>query len=153
MLPWAPQLLGHYFNVKAWLRHKKPVEMHQCHPHQLPLCALMVRPGGGAGGWSRCTGQRCPAPVPGRSCWPAVCQAALIQGVLHVHCPPRRPLSRWSGADFTLQEHHKDVAGVGRGNLRGMEICCLLLHPSHPIKPAPLFRFVSNHKKHKDNVH
>lgn len=24
---------GHYFNVKAWLRHKKLVEMHHRHPH------------------------------------------------------------------------------------------------------------------------
>jgi hypothetical protein len=76
---------GAVFNVKAQTQTTSSLT---------PLCALMVAPvGGGWEGWSRCTGQRCPAPVPARSCWPMVWQAFLIQGVSHVQCPPRQPLS------------------------------------------------------------
>lgn len=90
--------------------------------------------GWGLGVWSRCMGQWCPAPVPGRSCWPTACQAPLIRGVSHVQCPPRRPLSPPAWCRFhTRQDHHKDVCGGG-GSARGAGLCLLLKHTDlHPI--------------------
>ena len=89
----SPFPFRHYFHVKALPRHTKPVEMHQRHPPRLPLCVLMVRPGGGGWGLEQVCGAVVPSTCSGRSCRPAACQAPLIQGVSHVHCPPRRPLS------------------------------------------------------------
>lgn len=101
----------------------------------------------GAGGWSRCMGQWCPAPVLGRSCWPASCQAPLIQGVSHIQCPPRRPLSPPAWCRFhTRQEHHKGVCVWGGwGSVRGGGLCLQLVHkpsPHHTLQGLlpPLFR-------------
>lgn len=58
---------------------------------------------------------------------------------------PLRP-----GAHFTLQEHQRDVAGPGWG-LEACGASCFCTQtsthpiPSHPIQPASLSRFVSNH--------
>ena len=52
---------------------------------------------------------------------------------------PRRP-----GADFTRQEHQKDVAGPGwrGGGLQGLPLLHTDLYPSHPIPSHPAGPFV-----------
>lgn len=59
-------------------------------------------------------GTAVPSTCSGRSCWLTAWQAPLIQGVSHVQCPPRWPLSQPARCRFhTCQEHYKGVWGSG----------------------------------------
>ena len=142
----SPFPFRHYFHVKAWPRHTKPVEMHQRHPPRLPLCVLMVRPGGrglGAGAGARGSGaQHLFRPqLPARSV-----SGPFNPGSIACTLPPS---AAFVPAGLVPISHSRSTREMWLGQGGGVEACgasrfCTQTS-THPIQPAPLSRFVSNH--------
>ena len=139
----SPHPFGHYFHVKARPRHTKPVEMHQRHPPRLPLCVLMVRPGGGGWGLEQVRGAAVPSTCSGPQLPACSVSGPFNPGSIACTLPPSAAfvpagLVPISHSRSTREMWPGQGGGVGLCRVEACRASCFCTQTStHPIPSHP----------------